>query len=122
MKEGLKEKLHYAKLGVMASIPEAAVFCNAIVVQAKVATTEAAGDGNTVVSKVNTASINGYSVMKGIFVALLLLVIGGSGLMLAIGTKNMKEAVKENFYWIVLGCALLFLAQDVVGWIEEIFG
>lgn len=118
-KEGLKEKLHYVKLGILASIPEAVAFSNAIVVQAKETTEETTG--NSVVANVNKASVNSYSVIKGICIALLVVVISISGLMLVIGTQKMKEAVKENFYSIVVGCALLFMAGEITDWLESIF-
>lgn len=118
-KEGLREKLHYVKLGILASVPEGIAFSNALVVQAKESTETTTG--NSVVANVDKASVNSYGVIKGICMALLLIVVAVSGLILVIGTQKMKETIKENFYSIVVGCALLFMAGEITDWLESIF-
>lgn len=116
-KEGMKKKMHYAKLGILASLPEAVAFCNAIVAHAAEAT-----GGNTVTQKVKTSSISIWSTMKIISISLLIVVLGVCGIILMIGTQKMKDGIKEHFYSIAAGVALLFLAKDVADWCEDIFG
>lgn len=117
MKEqSLKEKLHLAKLGIMASIPEAILFCNSVIACAEEQT------GNAVTQKINKTSMSIWGTMKVICISLLVVVLGVCGLILVIGTQKMKEAVKEHFYSIVIGCMILFLAKDLAEYMENTFG
>lgn len=121
MKEqSLKEKLHLAKLGIMASIPEAILFCNSVIVCA--AEQAAEQTGNAVEQKINKTSMSIWGTMKVICISLLVVVLGVCGLILVVGTKQMKEAIKEHFYSIVIGCLILFLAKDIAGYMQDTFG
>lgn len=117
MKEqSLKEKLHLAKLGIMASIPEAILFCNSVIACAAEQT------GNAVEQKVDKVSTSAWGTMKVICISLLLVVLSVCGLILIVGTQKMKDTVKEHFYSIVIGCMVLFLAKDIAEYLEETFG
>lgn len=116
-KKGKRGKLHYAKLGILASIPEAVTFCNAVVVHAAEATS-----GNTVTQKVQKSSTSIWATMKLISISLVVVVLGVCGIVLMIGTQKMKDGIKEHFYSIAAGVAVLFLAKDIADWCEDIFG
>lgn len=121
MKEqSLKEKLHLAKLGIMASIPEAILFCNSVIVCAEGEAEKTTG--NAVEQKIGTTSTSIWGTMKVISMSLLVVVLGVCGLILMVGTQKMKETVKEHFYSIVIGCLILFLAQDIADYMEKTFG
>lgn len=113
----VKEKLHYAKLCILASIPEVVTFCNAVVVHAAEATS-----GNTVTQKVQKSSTSIWATMKLISISLVVVVLGVCGIVLMIGTQKMKDGIKEHFYSIAAGVAVLFLAKDIADWCEDIFG
>lgn len=114
----LKKKMQYAKMGILASVPEAVAFCNAIVAQA----TEApATGGNAVTQKVKTSSNSIWATMKLISISLLIVVLGVCGIVLMIGTQKMKDGIKEHFYSIAAGVAILFLAKEIADWCEDIF-
>lgn len=114
----LKKKVQYAKMGILASVPEAVAFCNAIVAQAAEAP---ATGGNAVTQKVKTSSLSIWETMKLISISLLIIVLGVCAIILMIGTKNMKDAIKEHFYSIAAGVAILFLAKDIADWCEDVF-
>lgn len=111
----LKKKMQYAKMGILASVPEAVAFCNAIVVHA------AETGGNAVTQKVKTSSFSIWTTMKLISISLLIVVLSVCAIILMIGTKNMKDAIKEHFYSIAAGVAILFLAKDIADWCEDVF-
>lgn len=114
-KKNLKERLHMFKLGVLASIPEAVMVCNSLVVQA-------ADDGSSITTKVQNSSNSAYTVIKGVCLSLVVVVLAVIGLIMVIGTQKMKEAVKENLYYISFGLMILFTAKEIAGWAEETFG
>lgn len=120
--DSLKDSFRQWKLGVLASIPEAVLFCNAVVARATSETTEATGGtASSVTTRINKASISMWSVMKTVCISLLVVVLAVCGLMLVIGTQKMKETVKEHFYSIVIGCMILFLAKDLAEYMEKTF-
>lgn len=112
----LKKKVQYVKMGILASVPEAVAFCNAIVAQAAEAT-----GGNAVTQKVETSSNSIWVTMKLISISLLIVVLGVCGIVLMIGTQKMKDGIKEHFYSIAAGVAILFLAKEIADWCEDIF-
>ena len=114
--EGLKGKIRLAKLGILASVPETAAFCNALVAHASETS------GNAVNQKVEKSSLGIWGTMKLISISLLVVVLGVCGTILMIGTTKMKEAVKEHFYSIAAGVAVLFLAKDIADWLQDMFG
>lgn len=118
--EGLKGKIRLAKLGILASVPETAAFCNALVAHASETSGEASG--NAVNQKVQKSSLGIWGTMKLISISLLVVVLGVCGTVLMIGTTKMKEAVKEHFYSIAAGVAVLFLAKDIADWLQDMFG
>lgn len=115
----LKKKMQYAKMSILASVPEVVAFCNAIVAQAA-ESVEAAG-GNKVTQKVKTSSNSIWATMKLISISLLIVVLGVCGIVLMIGTQKMKDGIKEHFYSIAAGVAILFLAKEIADWCEDIF-
>ena len=117
--ENLKRKLNAAKVAVMASIPEAILFCNALVTYAK---EESASSGNAVVTKVQNSSTSIYGVMKLISMSLLVVVLGFCGIVMMIGTQKMKDGIKEHFYHIAIGVAILFTAKEIADYLEDTFG
>lgn len=120
--DSLKDSFRQWKLGVLASIPEAVLFCSAVVARATSETTEATGGtASSVTTRINKASISMWSVMKTVCISLLVVVLGVCGLILVIGTQKMKDYVKEHFYSIVIGCMILFLAKDLAGYMETTF-
>lgn len=123
-KEGLKEKLHYARLGILASVPEAIAFCNAIVVQAAEAAEAEAGSnsGSNVTQKIQNSSNSIWNTMKIIAISLIVVVLSVCGITLIVGTQKMKEAIKEHFYSIVIGVLILFLSKDIAEYLEDTFG
>ena len=118
----IREKLYMAKLGILASIPTAIVFCNSVIVCASESSEAAAGKGTGVTQKIDNVSLSLWGTLKLIFMSLILVVLGVCGLMLLIGTSKMKDWVKEHFYSIVIGCMILFLAQDIADYLEATFG
>ena len=114
----LKKKMQYAKMGILASVPEVVAFCNAIVAQAAEAP---ATGGNAVMQKVKTSSNSIWATMKLISISLLIVVLGVCGIVLMIGTQKMKDGIKEHFYSIAAGVAILFLAKEIADWCEDIF-
>lgn len=114
-KKNLKERLHMFKLGVLASIPEAVMVCNSLVVQA-------ADDGSSITTKVQNSSNSAYTVIKGVCLSLVVVVLAVIGLIMVIGTQKMKDAVKENLYYVALGLTILFTAKEIAGFVEETFG
>lgn len=120
----LKDKLRLAKLSIMASIAPAIMFCNALVVQAK--TTEEAAEtatgGNAVTQRINKAGNRFWGTAKILCRTATLVAIVVCALILIIGTQKMKDAVKEKFYDIALGVALVYFAGDLCEWLEETLG
>jgi uncharacterized membrane protein len=114
----LRKKLHYAKLGILASIPETVAFCNALVAYAA----EETSTGNAVTQKIQKSSTSIYGILKLVFMSLLVVVLAICGGIMIIGTQKMKESVKENFYSIAIGVAVLFLAKEITDWLESVFG
>lgn len=111
----LKERAKMKKYLLMASITDAILFCNAIVLQAQASGTE-------VVTKVNNTSNSIYGLLKGVCLGIIVVVLAICGLILIAGTQKMKDAVKDNFYYIAIGVMVLFFAKEIVGYIEETFG
>ena len=118
----IREKLHMAKLGILASLPTAIMFCNSVIVCAKAEEEAVTGTTTNVTQKIDNSSISIYGTMKAVFMSLLLVVLGACALVLLIGTKTMIDWVKNHFYHIVIACMILFLAQDIADWLEETFG
>lgn len=116
----LKDRFRLWKLGVMASIPEALLFCNAVVAQAQ-EETEASGSGTNITARIDSASTSMWSVLKTVCISMLVVVLAVCGLILILGTQKMKEGVKEHFYSIVIGCMILFLAKDIAEYMEKTF-
>lgn len=117
----LKDKLHYAKLLLIASIAPAILFCNALVVQAA-ETTEASTGGNGVTQRINKAGNSFWGTAKILCKTATLVALVVCALILIIGTQKMKDAVKEKFYDIALGVAIIYLAGDLCEWLEETLG
>lgn len=117
-KRSLKDRLHLKKLSMLASIPEAVMVCNALVVQA--ADTESSGASIT--TKVKNSSLSAYEVIKAACLALVVVVLAVIGGIMIIGTQKMKEAVKENLYWIAFGLMIIFTAREITSWVETTFG
>ena len=111
----LKDRIKVKVLLLVSSFVEAIIFCNAIVMQAYASASE-------VEAKVDASAISVYGLIKAICLSLIVVVLAVCGLILIIGTQKMKEAVKENFYYIAIGVAILFFAQEITGYIEETFG
>lgn len=123
--EGIRERLHCIKLSLIAAIAPAVLFCNALVVQATETTTEATGspDGGTgVTQRVTKAGNNIWATAKIVCKTATLVALIVCGLILIIGTNKMKEAVKEKFYEIAAGIAIIYLAGDICEWLEETIG
>lgn len=117
-KKSLKDRLHLKKLSMLASIPEAVMVCNALVVQAA----ETEGSGSSIVTKVNKASMNAYEVIKGVCLAILVVAFAIIGGIMLIGTKRMKEEVTNNLYYIAFGLGIIFLAKEIVDYAQNLFG
>ena len=92
--------------------------CNALVVQA--ADTESSGASIT--TKVKNSSSSAYEVIKAACLALVVVVLAVIGGIMIIGTQKMKEAVKENLYWIAFGLMIIFTAREITSWVETTFG
>ena len=117
-KRSLKDRLHLMKLSMLASIPEAVMVRNALVVQAA----ETEGSGSSITTKVKNSSLSVYAVIKAVCLALVVVVLAVIGGIMIIGTQKMKEAVKENLYWIAFGLMIIFTAREITSWAEETFG
>lgn len=117
----LKDKLRLAKLSIMASVAPAILFCNALVAQAE-ETTEAATGGNGVTQRINKAGNSFWGTAKILCKTATLVALVVCALILIIGTQKMKDAVKEKFYDIALGVAIIYLAGDLCEWLEETLG
>lgn len=111
----LKERAKMKKNLLMVSIVDAILFCNAIVIQAQ-------ASGAEVVQKIDNTSNSVYTMIKGIFLSAMVVVLAVCGLILIIGTQKMKDWVKDHFYSIAIGVMVLFLAKEITGYIEEVFG
>lgn len=127
--EGIRERLHCIKLSLIAAIAPAVWFCNALVVQAADVITEATTeatvtpDGGTgVTQRVTKAGNNIWATAKIVCKTATLVALIVCGLILIIGTNKMKEAVKEKFYEIAAGIAIIYLAGDICEWLEETIG
>lgn len=119
--ENLKDKLHLAKLSIGASIAPAILFCNALVVQAENTTEEVKG-GTGVTQRIEKAGNSFWGTAKIVCKTATLVALIICGLILIIGTQKMKEVIKEKFYDIALGIAIIYLAGDICEWAEETFG
>lgn len=79
-------------------------------------------EGTTVVKKVTNSTADIYTVIKGVCLGLLTVVLAVCGLILIVGTQKLKDLVKEHFYGIVIGCFVLFMAQEIATYISNVFG
>ena len=111
----MKNKLKKEALKLAISVQEAILICNALVLHAYASAT-------AVEQRTQQASISAYSLIKGVIVALMVVVVAVCGGILIVGTKRMKDAVLDNLYFIAGGLMLLFFAKDIVDYVEEIFG
>ena len=121
-KLSLTECLRLWKLSALASVPEAVLFCNAVIARATTEAAEASGGtAGNVTSRINKASVSIWTVLKTVCISMLIVVLAVCGLILILGTQKMKESVKEHFYSIVIGCMILFLAKDLAEYWEKTF-
>ena len=111
MKNKLKKEL--VKLGI--ATQEAILFCNAVVLQAH-------ASAASVEQRVQTASTSIYGLIKGVILALIVVVLAICGGILIVGTQKMKDAVKDHFYSIAIGVMVLFFAKEITDYLEETFG
>lgn len=118
----LRDRLRMWKLSAIASVPEAVLFCQAIVARAATEAAEASGGtASNVTARINKASVSIWTVLKTVCISMLIVVLAVCGLVLILGTQKMKESVKEHFYSIVIGCMILFLAKDLAEYLEKTF-
>lgn len=117
----LRERFKMWKLSALASIPEAVLFCNAIVANATEAAESSGGTASNVTTRINKASMSIWTVLKTVCISMLVVVLAVCGLILILGTQKMKESIKEHFYSIVIGCMILFLAKDLAEYLEKTF-
>lgn len=123
-KKGFRKKLQLAKASMLASVPVAVAFCNAVVAEAAQAGGEVGqqATGTVIGQRVNDASLGVWDIAKVCCQGALIIVLVVCAAILIIGTKNMKEAVKENFYSIVIGVGILYLAQEIADSLQQLFG
>lgn len=123
-KNGFRKKLQFAKASMFASVPVAVAFCNAVVAEAAQAGGEVGqqATGTVIGQRVNNAALGVWGTVKLCCQGALIVVLAVCAAILIIGTKNMKEAVKENFYYIVIGVGILYLAQDFADSLQQLFG
>lgn len=115
----IKKALQLKKMSVMASLPFAIAFCTSVHAYANEAASQTTGD--KVSARVNKASLSVWEKGKIIGKAFAVCALVVCGLILVIGTNQMKEKVKENFYYIALGIGIIYLASDIAGDVGGMF-
>lgn len=114
-KDELNSTAKLKLLKMAAAVPEAILFCNAIVIQAY-------ASAGAVEERVQSTSNSVYALIKNVCLSLIVVVLAICGGILIIGTQKMKDAVKDHFYSIAIGVLILFCAREIAGYLEETFG
>lgn len=116
----LRKRLYLLKLSLLTAVPVAYAYSYCIIANAADLGSQAAGAAVT--AKIERAGLSIWEKFKIIGKTAVIISAAFCGLMMVIGTAQMKEKIKENLYYIVAGLGLIYFASDFAGELDSILG